>query len=62
MTEQKLPARSAVQPAATRCQNRKTGSTFAIWSGGFHTVWRRTLVRPADGAIRRGPSEVPVLS
>ena len=44
MTEQKLPARPAAQPAATRYQNRKTWSTVAIWSDGCHTVWCRTLV------------------
>ena len=30
MIEQKSPASPAAQPAATRRQNRKTGSTFAI--------------------------------
>jgi hypothetical protein len=44
MIEQKFPARPATQHAATRCQNRKTGSTFAIWSDGCHIVWCRTLI------------------
>jgi hypothetical protein len=44
MIEQKLPARPAAQPAATRRHTRKTGLTSAVWSDGFHIVWHRTLV------------------